>query len=171
MAQTQDRHRDPMGSSTGGWRKWLLVGSLGLNLMVAGLVAGAMLGGGPDGRPSRLDLTVGPLTRAMAEEDRVALREQLRAQGAFDHRERVAMRADMSVMLGLVRAETFDAEAFRDVVLRQRARLANGQDRVLAVVVLQIESMSPEGRAAFADRLEDQLRRDRPPPSRDASGG
>lgn len=161
----------PSAAKWGGWRKWLLVGSLGLNLMVLGLVAGAMLGGGPDGRPSRLDLTVGPLTRAMAEEDRAGVREQLRAQGAFDHRDRVAMRADMRMMLDLVRAETFDAEAFRDVVLRQRMRLANGQDRVLAVVASQIESMSREDRAAFADRLEDQLRRDSPPPSRDSSGG
>ncbi|MBT8411625.1 MAG: periplasmic heavy metal sensor [Octadecabacter sp.] len=167
MAQTKDTQTDPTGSGKGRWRKWLLVGSLGLNLMVAGLVAGAMLGGGPDGRPSRLDLTVGPLTRAMAEEDRASLRAQLRAQGAFDHRERIAMRADMVVMLGLVRAETFDTEAFRDVVLRQRTRLANGQDRVLAVVASQIANMSREDRAAFADRLEDQLRRDSPPPQRD----
>lgn len=171
MAQAKDTREAPASPKTSVWRKWLLVGSLGLNLLVAGLVAGALLGGGPHGRPSRLDLTVGPLTRAMAEEDRAALRDQLRAQGAFDHRERVAVRADMRAMLGLVRAETFEEEAFREIVLRQLTRLANGQDRVLAVVTSQIASMSPEDRAAFADRLEEQLRRSGRPPSRDGSGG
>lgn len=142
-----------------GWRKWVLVVSVGLNLLIAGLVVGAMVRGGPDVRHARFDLSVGPLARAMTDEDRAELRLRLRQSGAFEGRDRSTLRADMQTMLDILRADAFDPEGFRAVVLSQRVRLQTGQDRLLEAVVAQIDTMDTESRAAFAERLESQIRR------------
>jgi len=147
------------------WTRIVLVLSLGLNLAVAGMVAGFAFAG--DKRsPQRFDLTVGPLTRAMDDNARAAVRDALRDSGVFDRADRGAMRTDMTALVSLLRADQFDSAAFQDVLGRQRARLQAGQDTVLAVVTQQITNMTAQDRAAFADRLERQLRRG-PPQRRD----
>ena len=144
---------------SGRLQRGILVVSLALNLLVVGVVAGAFIkGGGPDG-PHRIDLTVGPLTRAMEGERRDAVRDALRESGAFQRRDRSEIRQDMQVLLATLRADVFDEAEFRDALARQRARLQSGQDAVLDAITTQIEDMGPEERAAFADRLEAQARR------------
>ncbi len=145
------------------WQRTILVGSLALNLMVVGIVAGVALKGGGPGSSQRFDLTVGPLTRAMDDTHRDAVRDALRDSGAFQRNDRTAMRADMAAMLQTLRADVFDQVAFRDALMRQRARLQTGQSAVLDAVAAQIEGMSVEERAAFAGRLEEQGRRGPPP--------
>lgn len=145
------------------WQKIVLVASLALNLLVVGIVAGAALKGGGSGGQQRFDLTVGPLTRAMEGNHREAVRDALRESGAFARNGRTAMRADMAAMLATLRAVEFDQAAFRDALMRQRARLQSGQNAVLDAVASQIEDMSFEERAAFANRLEEQGRRGPPP--------
>ncbi|SMX37278.1 periplasmic heavy metal sensor [Octadecabacter ascidiaceicola] len=144
---------------TGRLLRGILVVSLALNLLVVGVVAGAFIkGGGPSG-PHRIDLTVGPLTRAMDGERRDAVRDALRDSGAFQRRDRAEIREDMQVLLATLRADVFDEAAFRDALARQRARLRSGQDAVLDAITSQIEDMDVEERAEFADRLEAQARR------------
>lgn len=150
------------GTKTGRWRHILLVASLGLNLAVIGLVVGVVLNGGPRNAPPRFDLTAGPLTRAMEGERRDALREALRDSDAFRRADRSEIRADMRAVLASLRAEQFDQSAFRAALTRQRQRLQAGQDAVLDAVLAQIDDMTPQERAGFADRLEDQLRRGSP---------
>ncbi|MCW1951168.1 MAG: periplasmic heavy metal sensor [Octadecabacter sp.] len=140
-------------------QRGLLIASLALNLLVVGVVAGAVFNGGGPGGPQRIDLTVGPLTRAMDGERRDAVRDALRESGAFQRRDRSAIREDMQVLLATLRADVFDEAAFREALSRQRARLQSGQSAVLEAVTAQIEDMGPEERAAFADRLEAQARR------------
>jgi len=72
----------------------------------------------------------------------------------------------MQALVATLRAEVFDADQFQEVLSRQRNRLQSGQQTVLSVVSDQIEDMTLEERAAFADRLEDQVRRG-PPQRRD----
>lgn len=139
-----------------------LVLSLALNLAVAGLVAGAYFSGGHKGGAQRFDLSVGPLTRAMDSESREAVRDALRDSGAFQMRDRRAIRADMDLLVQTLRAETFDEAAFRDAVTRQRRRLEEGQNAVLDAVSSQIKTLSQQERADFADRLESQMRRNGP---------
>ncbi len=147
------------------WQKGLLVASLAMNLAVIGAVAGMAIKGGPDIRRAQYDLTVGPFTRAMEPRDRDAVRTALRNSEAFRPSDRTAIRMDMQALIDVLRAEQFDKNALRDAITRQRARLAVGQDAVLDAVTAQIDAMSTANRVAFADRLEEQLRRG--PPARD----
>lgn len=149
-------------SKTGRWQRILLVGSLALNLVIVGIVAGSLLSGGSKNSQTRIDLTVGPLTRAMNTEDRDEVRAVLRDSGVFRPGDREGIRMDMQALVDVLKADDFDADAFRDTLIRQRARLQAGQDRVLEAVARQIEGMTPDARAAFADRLEQQVRRGPP---------
>ncbi len=148
-------------------QKRLLVASLALNLVIVGLVAGTFFLGETKGPPQRFDLTAGPMTRAMDVDRRDALRDALRASGAFQPADRTQLRADARALLTAVRAETFDDAAFRAALERQQARLDRGQDAVLDAVTQQISEMTPQERNAFADRLEEQMRR---PPQRQPRG-
>ena len=133
--------------------------SVALNLLILGLVAGAVLrDGGPHGRMVR-DLDFGPFTEALTPEDRDALRRDFIRQAPDLRDMRRQMRDDFSTLLAALRAETFDVEALRGVVANQgdrmAARLELGQDLMLA----RIAAMTPAERAAFADRLEQRLER------------
>jgi uncharacterized membrane protein len=143
-------------------QRFMLVGSLALNLLIIGVVVGFALSGGKPGQGQRFDLTVSPLTRAMEGERRDAVRDSLRNSGAFERDDRSGMRRDMGALLAALRADEFDDVAFRAVLLRQRDRLRTGQETVLAAVSAQIDNMSASERAAFADRLEEQMRRGSP---------
>jgi len=143
-------------------QKRLLVLSLGLNFVVIGLVAGMFFMGGTQGGAQRFDLTAGPITRAMDTDHREALRTALRESGAFRRVNRQQMRTDVMALLDVVRADTFDETAFKDVLARQRARLAEGQAAVLDALTQQISDMTLDERAAFADRLEEQMQRPAP---------
>lgn len=133
--------------------------SVALNLLILGLVAGAVLrDGGPHGRMVR-DLDFGPFTEALTPEDRDALRRDFIRQAPDLRDMRRQMRDDFSTLLAALRAEPFDVEALRGVVANQgdrmAARLELGQDLMLA----RIAAMTPAERAAFADRLEQRLER------------
>jgi len=145
-------------TTAGRWQKRLLVGSLALNLIIVGAIAGLALSGGPKGGPSRLDLTAGPITRAMESEQRDNVRHALRDSNVFRPANRAQMREDMQALLMTLRAETFDEESFRAALNRQRERLQTGQETVLNAVTNEIADMSLEQRTAFADRLEQHLR-------------
>lgn len=142
--------------------------SVALNLLILGLVAGAVLrDGGPRGRMMG-DVAFGPFTEALAPEDRAALRREFvqRLPGMRDVRRQ--MRADFAGLLAALRAEPFDMEAVRGLIAgqsdRMAERLALGQDLLLG----RIGAMTPQARADFADRLEDRLRRG---PDRPGAGG
>lgn len=132
--------------------------SVALNLLVAGLVAGAVLrDGGPRERMLR-DLEFGPFTEALSREDRDALRRDFVARSGGFRDMRSEMRSDFDALLGALRAEPFDIDAARAVLegqqARMQSRLALGQELLLD----RLAAMTPAARAAFADRLEDRLR-------------
>lgn len=149
--------------------------SLALNLAVVGMVAGAMLRHGPGFQAGGVrDLGFGPYTEALTQDDRSALRKALFDRAPEIRTTRRLMREDTQALLALLRADSFDAVAFRVRMEGQHARMERllrlGQD------VLQdfIAAMSPDDRRAFADRLEAGLRRggkdrggDRPEKDRD----
>jgi uncharacterized membrane protein len=137
----------------------VLIGSLALNLLIIGVATGVALNGGKPGAGQRFDLTVNPLTRAMEGARSDAVRDALRNSGAFEHDDRSDMRRDMNALLATLRADEFDEVAFRTVLMRQRDRFRSGQETVLGAVSAQIDDMSAGERAAFADRLEEQMRR------------
>lgn len=132
--------------------------SVALNLLIVGLVAGAVLrDGGPRGRMMG-DLGFGPFTEALSGADRDALRQAFLARMPDMRDMRRQMRADFAALLDALRAEPFDAAALRAAMEAQSARMGErlqvGQDLLLE----RLAAMTPEARAAFADRLEARLR-------------
>ena len=129
--------------------------SLGVNLAVVGVFAGAMLRDGHGMRGSMVrDLGFGPFTEALSREDRRAMRDSLFERAPDIREARRVQRADLEGLVALLRAEPFDAVAFA-------ARMADQQGRIerqlrLGQEVLQerVAQMSPEARRGFADRLE-----------------
>jgi uncharacterized membrane protein len=142
----------------------VLVVSLALNLAVAGLVVGSFASGRiGDGPPRSFDLGIGAMARALAPEDRrqigVALR-RARPMGDFNPRGQVEL------MVAALRADPFEADALRTVMSEQAQRISQVQGAAQDVVVDHIATMSVADRAAYADRLVDELSRERPRPQR-----
>ncbi|NBD30591.1 MAG: periplasmic heavy metal sensor [Alphaproteobacteria bacterium] len=163
-----NEERTPANGREGRWRRWLLVVSLGLNLLVVGLVIGAVLRGGPHGGPAgRIDLTVGPLLRALEAEDRRSIRAGLREAQPFDRGARAAMRRDMGDMLAVLRAERFDADRMRGIMQRQYDRLQSVQGAVADQFVVHVAAMPRADRLALAARFEEELGRSFKPGARD----
>lgn len=133
--------------------------SVAVNLAILGLVAGVLLRDGPGMRGAMVrDLGFGPYTEALRPEDRKELRRALFEKAPEIRETRRLMREDMQALLGLLRAEPFDGEAFHARMEAQQDRMEHqlelGQD------LLQdfIAAMPPAERRAFADRLEAGLR-------------
>lgn len=143
-------------------RRIILPISLALNVLVIGLILGAILNG-PDGRnPRAVDLSLGPLTRALSEDDRRAIGQTIRAEIARGDRPspqtRSARGGELAKMLELLRADPFDAAAFTELLARQRARADNWAQAGTDALSARLSAMPAEERAAFADRLERELR-------------
>ena len=142
-----------------------LIASLGVNLLVLGTVAGAVFLGPGDG-PRRFevrDIGFGPFDRALTREDRDALRQAFVERAGTMREGWRQMRADLEQFLAILRADPFDPAALQAVAElqadRMEERFALGQD----LLVQRIAAMTEAERLAFADRLEDALRRPREP--------
>lgn len=137
-----------------------LILSLAANLLLVGLLSGAMLGGHwREARGMALDVGFGPLTPALTREDRKALREKF-LQNAPDRRaERQAAAADYGALVTALRSDPFDLAGAQAALANQgeRNRLRLEQGR--ALLVQRIETMSAAERQAFADRIEKALAR------------
>lgn len=152
------------------WMRLVLVVSLGLNLAVVGVVAGAFLKDPPkrprpDNRvterlPAELrELGPAPFFYALSPEDRRLILEGTQKRQKDLGASRAQIAARLEEMLRLLRSDPFDEEKMRELLERQRAeavaRANIGEDLLLARFV----AMSPEDRAAYADRLDHSLRR------------
>lgn len=143
---------------TGSGLKIALAVSVALNLAVAGIVAGAWLrDGGSRGMPR--DLSFGPFSEALSPEDRRALRKSLldRAPGFRDARK--AAQAEFADLLGALRADPFDPAAVQSALVAIEARNAGRLELGRSLIEARITQMSAADRLAFADRLENGLRR------------
>ena len=144
------RPRTPM------WIRILLGVSLALNLLVLGLVGGAMLRfGGPEGMrpPPR---TVGAaLFRELPREDRNAL--LTRSNGTHDDR-RARQKADALAVSAAMRATPFDTEALEAILDAQAMHRAGFQKSVQQAWLTRVANMNDAQRFAYADRLEHALK-------------
>lgn len=132
--------------------------SLALNLLIVGLVVGAVASGQGPGKP-RVDFNLGPFVRALDEEDRRAIVRDVRRNSenrAISPRER---RADLLEMIELLRADTFDEAAMLALLAEQRSKGEQLVATAHEALVDRLAASTPERRATFADRLEDEMRR------------
>lgn len=142
-----------------------LIVSLTINVLLIGLLVGgamraSLLEAATGGRP---DLHA--LWRAMPSEARETLRETARGTGlAMSHGrpDREARRARAALinaaLVEAMRAETFDAAAFADLLAGDRAEAAHRVDAAYRVLAAQIAALSVSERAALAQRFEANLR-------------
>lgn len=141
----------------------LLVVSLALNLLIAGLVGGVVIKKGwhdsRHGHPSHM--FGGPMTRALGEEDRQALRQEMRRAYQEDGRGGAERRAEFAALIEDLRTDPFDPEAVAERMARQRSRLAGHLELAQGVLLDRLARMDSAERAAFADRVEAELDRRR----------
>lgn len=136
----------------GRWKTWALVCSIALNLVLAGMLGGIVLRGGPDGGLMRAAMgsLPGELRRELRQEGRAAFRSLRR-----DPDTRKA-RADL---LAALRAEPFDETAFRAGLDAAQARLVQIGDRMQTALLAHVAAMSAAERRAMADRLAHRTER------------
>lgn len=144
-------------------RRWLLpllFVSLAANLLIVGVVAGAMLSpNGPRGDQRDIRGVVGePFFRALPEHAR---REMVR--DALSSRDRVresreALKQRFDAFLAALRADPFDAEEVARLLGDQRQAAVRRQELGEELLLRRLVSMSAEERAKYADTLEERLR-------------
>lgn len=150
----------PKSQGTKRWVQVLLVVSLAFNLLIVGIVGGAMMNWSKwrSHHPPRLDMAGGPLTRALTREDRRAIGRQMRKAYREGDAPAVNMRAELDALVSELKADPFDPSAVKDRLERHRGvfhdRFALGQTLLLE----RLSEMQPGERAAYADRLRDVLR-------------
>ena len=131
------------------WVRVLLVLSLALNLLVAGVVGGAIWRyGGPDGPRGERPIGV-MLFAEMPRQSRSNLRHHM-AQMPHDGRPGDSLRA----IADLLRTTPFDAAGLGDVVMQHNEQRAATQTRLHRAWLDQVAAMSDAERVAYADRLE-----------------
>ncbi len=142
--------------------KVVLACSLALNLLVAGMVAGAAWrhggdrGGGWRSAPPALQGYAAPYVRALPQAQRRSLHKAIRQSSSREER-----RAAYQDMLGALRAEPFDAQAVRALLTAQRDRVLAAQSAGQTQWIALVEAMTPQERAAYADQLEETLKKRR----------
>jgi len=158
MAETEgNAHRDTRKARI---LRIVLIVSLSLNLLVLGVLAGGMMKSGrldrvgsaadlralwlalPETAQRDLHGAVGPRT---PDGERVT-REDRRARAAARHAE----------ILTLLRAQTFDAEAFAAVLQAEHAERSERIGRAHQAFVARVADLSAAERAAVAERLEER---------------
>lgn len=149
-----------------GWKLRLLLGiSLGLNVLVVGALVGASFGrsdgprSGANG-PRGAESAVGIYGRALSKSERREVGDVLRSGGRQDGRAvRSELREIAQEALGILRNEEFDAAAFAEIVARQNGLLKSRAESVQSALTDYVAKMTPEARAAYADRLEASMKR------------
>jgi uncharacterized membrane protein len=135
--------------------KALLIGSLTLNLLVVGLVAGAAWRF-RDVDKVRPAPSVGTmLYRELSREDRRKLREHV--WGGRDGLKQRRLNEGLAVTEAL-RAVPFDAERLTALLAEQSKGRETFQLRLQETWILRLTGMSDAERADYADRLEERLR-------------
>ncbi|MGH1464917.1 MAG: periplasmic heavy metal sensor [Cognatishimia sp.] len=136
----------------------LLIGSLALNLIIVGLVAGAMLGNKRIGdRPPRDVDLIGAYSRALPQEDRRSLGKALRDHNRVSGFTRNAVQTTLRETLGALRADPFDADKL-GVILRKQSSVAfERRDFAQDLLLKRLSAMSDAERLLVADRFEAAL--------------
>ncbi|MBB5515545.1 putative membrane protein [Rubricella aquisinus] len=145
-----------MGTASQKWLKIALVGSVCVNLLVVGVVAGAFLrnpdsGGTPPAPPSLRQLTQS-LPDARRDDLRQVLRSRLDGQRQSPRERVLAGRALQQALL----SDPFDRDAMDRVLSEQRVRINAVFDLSQSALLDTLESMTLAEREAYAQSLRER---------------
>ena len=142
--------------------RWALIGSLAVNLAVAGLALGVYLHNGSGARGELVrDLGFGPYDDTLRPADRDVLKQAIRAKSGDIKAMRAELSADAAAMVTALRTEPFDVSALdaafsgQEAHLSARIKLGNQTLRDF------LTQLPQKDRLDFADRLEHQMQRGR----------
>ncbi|MEP2920013.1 periplasmic heavy metal sensor [Sulfitobacter sp.] len=147
------------------WMPVVLTVSLALNCAVIAAIGGAVWRnhGGPNGgMPRDGGAQKGAaFVKALPPEARAAVRDELRNQPR--------LRMDNSALLAALRKDPFDTETAALVLDAQRNHGLARNDIARAAWFVQVEAMTAQERAQYADRLEEMIaqKKDKPRKDRD----
>lgn len=141
--------------------RMLLIGSLAVNLLVAGLVVGAAVAHWrDDDGPRRADFGLtSPLTRALDHADRRAIGKAIRKHHRQSGAPRGAPSEEYRDVVRLLRAVPLDVAAMQDILVVQRKSAGTRHQAAQVLWLRQLEQMSDAERVAYADRLDEILKR------------
>ena len=150
-------------SKTGRGVKIALGLSLAVNLLVLGLVGGAVLGkdrvrmaGGPEAASLR---SLGPIVGVLDEDTRRRLAIRVAQSDTGMRRDLRGLISATRAFQDALRAEPFDRTAVTSALQSQRNFVLSAQENGHMLLLDELEAMSSEERLALADRLQDRLRR------------
>lgn len=148
---------DAIKASGRGMRVVLIL-SLALNLLFLGVGAGAvwhrhsMREHGMAGRDG-----FGLLAMSLPREDRRALRDRFEKAAGDSADGGGQMRADFTELAGLLRADSWDADAAARVLARQGARGAERLAQGQKIMLDYLAGLTPTARRDLADRIEERV--------------
>lgn len=156
MSDQTPQPRAPMRRSL----RVVLFASLAVNLIVLGLVAGAVFGNkrGGDKPPRDADF-VGAYTRALPNEDRRAIGRAIRDYHRNSGITRESARNEFQQMLLLIRTTPFDAEAMKARLSVQAQSAFDRREAAQALWLERVTAMTDAERQDYADQIEAQLNR------------
>lgn len=154
--QPNGKARAPMRRSL----RILLFASLAANLVVAGLVAGAVLGKDHrDGRKLPRDSDfMGAYTRALPDQDRRAIGRSIREYHRKSGISREQAREQFQEMLATLRTTPFDAQAMRTQMDAQAEASFERRRAAQQFWLDRISAMSDAERQDYADQIEAQVK-------------
>jgi len=145
------------------WGRYVLVASLALNVGFLGLLGGALLRDKVSGRPpSGIELGFGPIGKALTKEDRREIGRTVRDRVDRGRDGRPSPRRMIREIQEIVRADPFDQDALREVFERASRQANEVQSTAQQALLDRISRMTVEERAAFADGLDEVMRRRQP---------
>jgi uncharacterized membrane protein len=128
--------------------------------LLVGIFAGAAWRSGGKGNwrmVQSMESYGAPYVRALPRDERRALHRAIRSEHPKSGRE--ARKAVYQDMLAALRADPFDAGAVQAVLENQRDRVASVQAAAQTQWMATVQAMSAQERSAYADRLEEVLKR------------
>lgn len=143
--------KSPNPATKAPWR-WVLIGSLCLNLALAGVIAGALLTG-PPGPPPPPGLW--NYARAMPDPYRRDLARALRDSRGDWNGPREALRGQREALADALSADPYDPVVVAEVVTREPRLMDALAQRGSRLLLDQIARMTPGDRAAFAKALRE----------------